>query len=138
MRNSLSLKALLVVTRITVSSASVLPLASDSSVSALTLDSRVAAGQDAGTIASMFVLREELAGAMLEVLITSSSLLAACPPHDLFSTSTLTCHVALQAGSVDALARRDLPSSQSFWMQSASLTEGWLMSSLEVVSTGAA
>jgi len=102
MRNSLSLKALLVVTRITVSSASVLPLASDSSVSALTLDSRVAAGQDAGTIASMFVLREELAGAMLEVLITSSSLLAACPPHDLCSTSSLTCHVALQAGSVDA------------------------------------
>jgi len=102
MRNSLSLKALLVVTRITVSSASVLPLASDSSVPALTLDSRVAAGQDAGTIASMFVFREELAGAMLEVLITSSSLLAACPPHDLCSTATLTCHVALQAGSVNA------------------------------------
>ena len=90
MRNSLSLKALLVVTRITVPSASVLPPASDSSVSALTLDSRVEIGQDAGTIASMFVLREELAGAMLEVLITSSSLL------------------------------------------------DWLMSSLEVVSTGAA
>ena len=89
-------------TRINVPSASVLSLASDSSVSALTLDSRVATGQDAGTIASMFVLREELAGAMLEVLITCSSLLAARPPHDLCSTLTLTCHVALQAGSVDA------------------------------------
>ena len=49
---------------------------------------------------SMFVLRE--AGAMLE----------AHPPHDLCSTST--CLVALQADSVDAWARRDLPSSQSF------------------------
>ena len=37
-------------TRITVSSASVLLLVSDSSVSALTLDSRVATGRDAGSM----------------------------------------------------------------------------------------
>ena len=72
MRNSLSLKAQSIPTgsdqdNCLLSFSS--PLASDSSVSALTLDSRVAAGQDPGTIASMFVLREELAGAMLEVLI---------------------------------------------------------------------
>ena len=91
---------LLVVTRITISSASVLLLVSDSSVSALTLDSRVAPGQDAGSIASMFVLREELVEAMLEVLITYSSLLAACPPHDLCSTSK--SGVAVPTRGVDA------------------------------------
>ena len=72
MRNSLSLKAQSIPTGSDQDKCpltSVLPLASDSSVSALTLDSRAATGQDAGTIASMFVLREELAGAMLEVLI---------------------------------------------------------------------
>ena len=41
---------LLVVTRITVFSVSALPPVSDSSVSALTLGSRVAAGQDAGAL----------------------------------------------------------------------------------------
>jgi len=93
------------VTRITVSSASVLLMVSDSSVSALALDSRVAAGQDAGPIASMFVLREELVEAMLEVFITYSSLLAACPPHDLCSTST--CPVTSLAGHIDAGAHRE-------------------------------
>ena len=82
-------------------------MVSDSSVSALALDSRVAAGQDAGPIASMFVLREELVEAMLEVLITYSSLLAACPPHDLCSTSI--CPVTSLAGHIDAGAHRDLP-----------------------------
>jgi hypothetical protein len=88
------------VTRITVSSASVLLLVSDSSVSALALDSRVAAGQDAGPIASMFILREELVEAMLEVLITYSSLLANCPLHNLCSTST--CPITSLAGYIDA------------------------------------
>jgi hypothetical protein len=68
-------------------------------MSALTLDSRVAAEQDAGSIASMFVLREELVEAMLEVLVTYSSL-AKCPPHNLCSTST--CPITSLAGHIDA------------------------------------
>ena len=66
---------MLVVTRMIVSSASVLLLVSESSASALTLGSRIAAGQDVRSIVSMSVLRTELVEVMLEVLTTSSSIL---------------------------------------------------------------
>ena len=65
---------MLVVTRMIVSAASVLLLVSESSASALTLGSRIAAGQDVGSIVSMSVLRTELVEVMLEVLTTSSIL----------------------------------------------------------------